>query len=87
MNTKVLAKVPLFHELPAVELELLASSLKVLDAPPGTVLFREKDPGEELGRQHVSGGRVGEPRWPARGTIGHAGAGRPDETPTEFPQA
>jgi sigma-B regulation protein RsbU (phosphoserine phosphatase) len=48
MKTSLLAKVPLFHELPVVELELLASGLKVLDAQPGTVLFRENDPGEEF---------------------------------------
>jgi phosphoserine phosphatase RsbU/P len=48
METTLLAKVPLFRELPLDELQYLASTLKVIDADPGTVLFREQDPGEEF---------------------------------------
>jgi sigma-B regulation protein RsbU (phosphoserine phosphatase) len=48
MDTTLLAKVPLFRELPLDELQYLASTLRVIEAGPGTVLFREQEPGEEF---------------------------------------
>ena len=48
MDTTLLAKVPLFRELPLDELQHLAATLRVIEAVPGTVLFREQEPGEEF---------------------------------------
>jgi phosphoserine phosphatase RsbU/P len=48
MNTDLLLRVPFFSGLPEGELEHLARTLRVLDAPPGTALFHEQDAGNEL---------------------------------------
>ena len=48
MNTDLLLRVPLFSGLPANELEHLAGTLRVLDMPPGAVLFQEQEAGNEL---------------------------------------
>ena len=48
MNTELLLRVPLFSGLPAAELDTLARTLRVLDMPPGTALFREQETGNDL---------------------------------------
>ena len=48
MNTQILARVPLFHELPLDELKHLSNTLRVLEFAPGDIIFREQDPGEEF---------------------------------------
>jgi sigma-B regulation protein RsbU (phosphoserine phosphatase) len=45
---RLLAQIPLFETLPRQELERLAKSLRVLELPPGTVLFREGDRGDRF---------------------------------------
>jgi sigma-B regulation protein RsbU (phosphoserine phosphatase) len=47
-HLKLLKNVPLLSELPAAELERLASSLEVVELEPGSVLFRENEPGDSL---------------------------------------
>jgi len=56
MNTNILVRVPFFHGLPPRKLEYLASTLRVLEAGPGTVLFREGEVGDEF--YIVIGGKV-----------------------------
>jgi len=45
MNEELLSRVPLFAELPKSELTHLAETLRVIELPPDTVLFREGDRG------------------------------------------
>jgi serine phosphatase RsbU (regulator of sigma subunit) len=46
--SNLLARIPLFADLPAEELDHLISALKVIDLKPGEVLFREGEVGEHL---------------------------------------
>jgi serine phosphatase RsbU (regulator of sigma subunit) len=46
--TNLLARIPLFVDLPAEELDRLISALKVIDLKPGEVLFREGEVGEHF---------------------------------------
>ncbi|MFH0342993.1 MAG: PP2C family protein-serine/threonine phosphatase [Chromatiales bacterium] len=48
MKTSVLARVPLFGSLPRKEIEHLESTLQSVEAPPGTVLFREGGAGDHF---------------------------------------
>lgn len=48
MDKSIISQVPLFSTLPSEELELLASELKEVDYPSGTVLFREGDHGDKF---------------------------------------
>ena len=48
MNVRLLARVPLFKDLPSAELEHLTETLRVRDIPPDTLLFREGDFGESF---------------------------------------
>ncbi len=48
MNVELLLNVPLFSGLPPDELKRLAETLRVREVPPGAVLFREGDAGNEL---------------------------------------
>ncbi|OHE82453.1 MAG: hypothetical protein A2107_14610 [Verrucomicrobia bacterium GWF2_62_7] len=48
MNPDLLVNVSLFRGLPAGELSHLAGTLRVLDVPPGTALFREDEVGNEM---------------------------------------
>src|SRR5687768_13196678 len=44
----LLRRVPLFAELPGQELQRLAASLRLLQAPAGSLLFAEGDAGDRL---------------------------------------
>lgn len=46
MNLRLLARVPLFKDLPSAELEHLAETLRVRDFPPDTLIFSEGDFGK-----------------------------------------
>lgn len=48
MNKKLLRRIPLFKELPDDEIEYLASNLRVVEMPPGKILFREGEPGDRF---------------------------------------
>ena len=48
MSASLLARIPIFAELPDDELDRLMSELTVVNLKPGEVLFREGDPGEHL---------------------------------------
>jgi serine phosphatase RsbU (regulator of sigma subunit) len=46
--SNLLARIPLFADLPAEELDHLISALKVIDLKPGEILFREGEMGEHF---------------------------------------
>jgi CRP/FNR family transcriptional regulator len=46
--TNLLARIPLFVDLPPEELDHLISTLKVIDLKPGEILFREGEVGEHF---------------------------------------
>ena len=48
MNIHMLAKVPLFKDLPASELEHLAATLRVREVPPNTTLIHEGEVGDYI---------------------------------------
>lgn len=48
MSANLLARIPIFADLPIDELDRLTSELTVVNLKPGEVLFREGDPGEHL---------------------------------------
>ncbi|RPH70870.1 cyclic nucleotide-binding domain-containing protein [bacterium] len=48
MVLKTLAQVPLFQSLSDDELEDLIETLRTVDLEPGSVLFRESDPGDHF---------------------------------------
>lgn len=48
MKTNLLARIPLFADLPTEELDRLVAALDVRDLGPSELLFREGDPGEHL---------------------------------------
>lgn len=48
MNVHMLAKVPLFKDLPTSELEYLATTLSVREVPPNTILIHEGDAGDYI---------------------------------------
>jgi len=48
MSANLLARIPIFAELPDEELNRLMSELTVVNLKSGEVLFREGDPGEHL---------------------------------------
>jgi serine phosphatase RsbU (regulator of sigma subunit) len=48
MNVHLLAKVPLFKDLPASELEHLAATLRVREVPPNTTLIHEGEVGDYI---------------------------------------
>ena len=48
MSANLLARIPIFAELPDDELDRLMAELTVVNLKPGDVLFREGDPGEHL---------------------------------------
>lgn len=47
-NELLISRVPLFATLPPDEIAYLAKSLRVVDIPPGSVVFNEGDPGEHF---------------------------------------
>jgi phosphoserine phosphatase RsbU/P len=48
VNTSLLARIPMFSDLPAEELTHLLENLEVLEAEPGTLIFREGDFGDRF---------------------------------------
>ena len=48
MSANLLARIPLFSDLPPEELDRLYSALEVVTLSTGEILFREGDPGEHL---------------------------------------
>src|SRR3990172_166589 len=48
MSANLLARIPLFSDLPPEELDRLYSALEVVSLSTGEILFREGDPGEHL---------------------------------------
>jgi CRP-like cAMP-binding protein len=48
MNVHMLAKVPLFKDLPTSELEYLATTLRVREVSPNTILIHEGDVGDYI---------------------------------------
>lgn len=48
MNRRILLQVPLFKDLPEQELDHLASTLRVRELPPDTLLFSEGDVGDRF---------------------------------------
>ncbi|MBI5839471.1 MAG: SpoIIE family protein phosphatase [Chloroflexi bacterium] len=48
MTVNLLAKIPLFSDLPVEELDRLVAALDVKEMQAGEILFREGDPGEHL---------------------------------------
>jgi serine phosphatase RsbU (regulator of sigma subunit) len=48
MDSKFLAQLPLFQNLPEAELQRLAATLEALEVEPGTMLFHEGDRGEHF---------------------------------------
>ena len=48
MKEKLLARAPIFKGLPEDEINKLTQTLKVLDVPPSTVLFKEGDMGDRF---------------------------------------
>lgn len=48
MKEKLLARAPLFKELPEDEIQKLAETLSVREVPPGTILFQEGDVGDHF---------------------------------------
>ena len=48
MSANLLARIPLFADLPPTELDRLISSLEVKEMQAGELLFREGEPGEHL---------------------------------------
>ena len=46
MNEHIINRVPLFATLPEAEIQHLAATLQTSDVPPGTLLFRESQPGD-----------------------------------------
>jgi CRP-like cAMP-binding protein len=47
-QVELLSKVPLFSDLPVVELKRLTSTLRVVELGAGAVFFREGEPGDSL---------------------------------------
>jgi serine phosphatase RsbU (regulator of sigma subunit) len=48
MNESLLAKIPLFNDLPLAELRHLVETLGVLEVPMGTIVFREGEVGDSF---------------------------------------
>jgi len=48
VKEKLLARAPLFKELPEDEIQKLAETLSVREVPPGTILFQEGDVGDHF---------------------------------------
>ena len=48
MKEKLLARAPLFRELPEDEIQKLTETLSVREVPPGTILFQEGDVGDHF---------------------------------------
>ena len=48
MNESLLAKIPLFNDLPLAELRHLVETLGVLEVPMGRIIFREGEVGDSF---------------------------------------
>jgi sigma-B regulation protein RsbU (phosphoserine phosphatase) len=48
MDGEFLARLPLFESLPRIDLDRLATKMRAIDLSPGTVLFREGEPGDSF---------------------------------------